>query len=66
MSIRTEEAYVYWVKRFILFHGKRHPNELAAPDVEIFLVENADSITIFIDENVKIKNAQFRSISRYS
>jgi hypothetical protein len=25
MSIRTEEAYVLWVRRFILFHHKRHP-----------------------------------------
>jgi hypothetical protein len=27
-SIRTEEAYVGWIKRFILFHGKRHPKKL--------------------------------------
>jgi len=26
-SIRTEDAYVQWVKRFILFHGKKHPSE---------------------------------------
>jgi Phage integrase, N-terminal SAM-like domain len=25
-SIRTEKAYVEWVRRFVLFHGKRHPN----------------------------------------
>jgi len=36
-SIRTEEAYVQWVKRYILFHNKRHPNELGAPEVEAFL-----------------------------
>jgi hypothetical protein len=27
-SIRTEQAYVQWIKRFILFHGKRHPSEM--------------------------------------
>jgi hypothetical protein len=27
-SIRTEEAYVQWIKRFILFHDKRHPSEM--------------------------------------
>ena len=27
-SIRTEEAYAQWVKRFILFHRKRHPSEM--------------------------------------
>lgn len=24
-SLRTEEAYIHWIKRFIYFHGKRHP-----------------------------------------
>jgi Phage integrase, N-terminal SAM-like domain len=32
-----EEAYVQWVKRFVLFHGKRHPEEMAAREVEAFL-----------------------------
>ena len=36
-SIRTEQAYLGWIKRFILFHGKRHPLTLGAPDVERFL-----------------------------
>lgn len=36
-SLRTEEAYVHWIKRFIFFHGKRHPKEMAAPEVEAFL-----------------------------
>jgi hypothetical protein len=27
-SIRTEKSYVSWIKRFILFHGKRHPQDL--------------------------------------
>ena len=33
-SIRTEQVYVDWVKRFILFHHKRHPKEMGAPEVE--------------------------------
>jgi Phage integrase, N-terminal SAM-like domain len=28
-SIRTEQAYVQWIRRFVLFHGKRHPREMA-------------------------------------
>ncbi len=36
-SIRTEEAYVHWMKRFILFHRKRHPREMGAAEVEAFL-----------------------------
>ena len=31
-SIRTEEAYVDWARRFIRFHGRRHPRELGAPE----------------------------------
>ncbi|MBW2317056.1 MAG: phage integrase N-terminal SAM-like domain-containing protein, partial [Deltaproteobacteria bacterium] len=37
LSLRTEEAYVGWVRRFILFHGKRHPNEMGASEVIAFL-----------------------------
>ena len=36
-SLRTEDTYVDWVRRFILFHGKRHPRELGAPEVQAFL-----------------------------
>jgi integron integrase len=36
-SLRTEQAYVHWIKRFIFFHGKRHPKEMSAPEVEAFL-----------------------------
>lgn len=37
MSIRTEEAYLGWVRRFIVFHDKRHPREMGACEVEAFL-----------------------------
>lgn len=36
-SIRTESAYVDWIRRFILFHGKRHPREMGVAEVEAFL-----------------------------
>jgi integron integrase len=36
-SRRTEEAYVDWIRRFILFHGKRHPLTMGAPEVSSFL-----------------------------
>jgi hypothetical protein len=36
-SIRTEQAYCDWIRRFIIFHGKRHPSDLGAMDVEAFL-----------------------------
>jgi len=40
-SIRTEEAYVTWIKRYILFHNKRHPNEMGSTEVEAFLTNLA-------------------------
>lgn len=36
-SIRTEEAYTDWARRYILFHRKRHPGEMGAAEVEAFL-----------------------------
>ncbi len=41
MSIRTEEAYVSWVRRFILFHHKRHPKDMGAEEIRAFLTHVA-------------------------
>ena len=40
-SIRTEQAYTDWIRRFILFHKKRHPAEMGAVEVEQFLTHLA-------------------------
>lgn len=40
-SIRTEQAYVDWIRRYIRFHGNRHPLELSAAHVESFLTHLA-------------------------
>jgi integron integrase len=40
-SPRTAEAYAGWIRRFVLFHGRRHPAELGAPEVEAFLTHLA-------------------------
>ncbi|MDQ5859221.1 MAG: integron integrase, partial [Acidobacteriota bacterium] len=40
-SLRTEEAYVGWVRRFVLFHGKRHPREMGEPEINLFLSDLA-------------------------
>jgi integron integrase len=37
LSIRTEDAYVHWIKRFIFFHAKRHPEEMGEREVAAFL-----------------------------
>jgi integron integrase len=40
-SIRTEQAYTDWIKRFIIYHGKRHPGEMAEEEVAEFLTHLA-------------------------
>jgi integron integrase len=40
-SLRTEEAYVQWIRRFILFHNKRHPRDMGAEEVRQFLSDLA-------------------------
>lgn len=40
-ALRTEEAYLGWIRRFILFHGKRHPRDMGAVEIEAFLTQLA-------------------------
>jgi integrase len=40
-SRRTEQTYVGWIRRFILFHGKRHPSDMGVPEVTAFLTSLA-------------------------
>jgi integron integrase len=40
-SLRTEEAYVAWIRRFILYHRKRHPKEMGPPEITAFLTSLA-------------------------
>lgn len=40
-SIRTEQVYVDWIKRFIWFHDKRHPKDMGAAEIEAFLTHLA-------------------------
>ena len=45
-SYKTEKSYVNWIKRYILFHNKRHPKEMAGKEIEEFLTHLA------VQENV--------------
>jgi len=45
-AFRTEESYVLWIRRFILFHDKRHPKDMGEAEVEAFLTHLA------VDRNV--------------
>lgn len=40
-SIRTEQVYIHWVKRYILFHNKKHPKEMGKVEIEQFLTNLA-------------------------
>lgn len=40
-ALSTERTYCHWIKRFIFFHGKRHPAGMSAPEVEAFLTHLA-------------------------
>jgi hypothetical protein len=40
-SIRTEQTYLDWIKRYIYFHGKRHPKDMGAREIEAFLTHLA-------------------------
>ena len=45
-SIRTEQAYVLWIKRYILFHNKRHPRDMGKPEIEAFLTHLAVDLKV--------------------
>jgi integron integrase len=45
-SLRTEQAYVGWSKRFIRFHGNRHPSDLSSAHVEAFLTHLAVDLQV--------------------
>jgi site-specific recombinase XerD len=40
-SLKTERAYVSWVRRYVRFHGMRHPREMGAAEVQAFLTDLA-------------------------
>jgi integrase len=41
LALRTEQAYLQWVRRYVNFHGRKHPREMGAPEVEAFLTHLA-------------------------
>ena len=45
-SLRTEHTYIDWIRRFILFHGKRHPREMGAPELTGFLSHLATHLKV--------------------
>jgi len=58
-SRRTEEAYTYWIRQFILFHDKRHPLEMGAAEVEAFLTWLAEKRNVAAATQNQALNAIF-------
>ena len=56
-SIRTEQAYVDWVRRFVLFHRKRHPRDLGPREVEAFLTHLAVQVGVSASTQGQAKSA---------
>jgi len=45
-AYRTEKSYLYRIKQYILFHNKRHPNEMGSPEIEAFLSHLAQEANV--------------------
>ena len=56
-SIRTENVYCDWARRFILFHGKRHPRDMAADEVTAFLTYLANERNVSASTQNQAKSA---------
>jgi integron integrase len=56
-SIRTEDAYVDWTRRFILFHGKKHPRSMGAAEVGAFLTHLATERRVSASTQNQAKSA---------
>jgi integrase len=41
LALRTEQAYLQWMRRYVKFHGRRHPREMGSRELEVFLTHLA-------------------------
>ena len=56
-SLRTEKSYADWIKRYILHHGKRHPKDMGAAEVEAFLTHLAVARNVSASTQNQAKSA---------
>src|ERR1039457_2086633 len=56
-SLRTEQAYRQWIKRFIFFHGKKHPKDMGAAEVRSFLNDLASRQLVAVSTQNQALNA---------
>jgi hypothetical protein len=65
LSLRTEEAYVQWIRRFILFHNKRHPAEMGESEIRQFISDLAVNAKISASTQTVALSALLFLIVRY-
>ena len=58
-SRKTEKAYVHWVRRYIVFHGKRHPAEMGEAEIARFLTSLATGRRVSASTQNQALNALF-------
>ena len=64
-SFRTERSYVHWIRRFVVFHGRRHPRELGAEAVSSFLSSLANARHVAAaTQNQALAALLFRPLAR--
>lgn len=56
-SIRTEKTYIYWIKQFIYYHRKRHPEEMGAEEVKEYLSSLAENRSVAVNTQKVALNA---------
>ena len=56
-SLRTEKTYTDWIKRYIWHHGKRHPKDMGAAEVEAFLTHLAVARNVSASTQNQAKSA---------
>jgi len=58
-SLQTEQSYISWIKRYILFHHKRHPREMGRPEIEAFLTR----LTVDLKVSASTQNQAFNAFA---
>jgi hypothetical protein len=56
-AYRTEKTYIFWIRRFILFHGKTHPEDMGAREIEAFLAHLAVNRRVAASTQNQVLNA---------
>src|SRR5436190_20785582 len=64
-SIRTEQSYVEWINRYIFFHNKRHPADIAEPEIRAFISEFATKRPLQPQRKLSLSAGSYCCIVRY-